>query len=78
MFNSNGEITPPTQWITLAHVTLRVGCVVVAAAAGVFPDGDAVADGDLLRSDEDVLDQQPQYPLAFFGAGGDGFSAQGG
>ena len=41
--------TPPTQWITLAHVTLRVGSVLVAAAAGgPFPDGDAVAEGDLL------------------------------
>ena len=69
-------VTPPTQWITLAHVTLRVGCVVVAAVAGVFPDGDAVADGDLVRADEHVLDQQPQYPLPFFGAGGDCPSAQ--
>src|SRR5271166_297491 len=60
-----GVITPPTQWITLAHVTLRVGCVVVAAAAGGwFPDGDAVAYGDLLRADEDVLDQQPQRSAA--------------
>jgi hypothetical protein len=24
---------PPTQWVTPAHVTLRVGIVVVAAAA---------------------------------------------
>ncbi len=28
----------------------------VAAAAGVLPDGDAVADGNLLRSDEHVLE----------------------
>src|SRR6266487_4539598 len=34
-----GVVTPPTQWITGAHVTLRVGAVVVAAAAGgLFPD----------------------------------------
>src|SRR5271165_5634464 len=72
-----GVITPPTQWITLVHVTLRVGCVVVAAAAGgPFPDRDAVADGDLLRSDEDVLDQQPQYPLPLADAGGGGAAAQ--
>jgi len=51
--------TPPTQWITLAHVTLRVDCVLVAfAAGGPFPDGDAVADGDLLGADEDVADEQ--------------------
>jgi hypothetical protein len=72
-----GVVTPPTQWITLAHVTLRVGVVVVAAAAGgSFPDGDAVADGDLLGSDEDVFDEQPQYALAFAGAGGGGAGAQ--
>src|SRR5438128_12390868 len=33
-----GVITPPTQQRTIAHVTLRVGGVVVAAAAGWFPD----------------------------------------
>src|SRR5487761_1165904 len=31
-----GVITPPTQQRTFAHVTLRVGGVVVAAAAGWF------------------------------------------
>src|SRR5262247_517832 len=76
-FMSNGLITPPTQLITFAHVTLRVGCVVVAAAAaGRFPDRDAVADGDLLRSDQDVLDQQPQHPPAVAGGGGGGAAAQ--
>ena len=60
----------------MAHVTLRVGCVVVAAAAGGFPDGDAVADGDLLRADEDVFDQQAQDPPAVFGAGGGGRAAE--
>src|SRR6266567_8718737 len=53
---STGLTTPPTQQRTFAHVTLRVGFVVVAAAAGWFPDGDAVADGEFLWSDEDVLD----------------------
>ena len=76
MLASNGEDTPPTQLITFAHVTLRVGCVVVAAAAGGFPDRDAVADGDRLRSDEDVLDQQPQYPPPVFGGGGAGAAAE--
>jgi hypothetical protein len=46
--------TPPTQQRTFAHVTFRVGCVVPAAAAGWFPDRDAVADGDFLGADEDV------------------------
>src|SRR4029453_12578213 len=67
-----GGSTPPTRLINFAHVTLRVGWVVVAAAAaaaaGRFPDRDAVADGDLFRSDEDVLDQQAQDPAAVFGA----------
>ena len=53
-----GVITPPTQQRTFAHVTLRVGGVVVAAAAGWFPDGDAVADGEFLGADEDVLDER--------------------
>ncbi|MGH3234991.1 MAG: LuxR C-terminal-related transcriptional regulator, partial [Streptosporangiaceae bacterium] len=43
---------------------------VVAAAAGWFPDGDAVADGELVGSDEDVLDDGAQDPLAVFGGGG--------
>src|SRR5271169_1669027 len=66
-----GIITPPTQQRTFAHVTLRVGCGgVAAAAAGVFPDGDAVADGEFLWSDEDVLDDGTQDALAVLGAGG--------
>ena len=32
-----GVVTPPTQQRTFAHVTLRVGCGVVVAAAGWFP-----------------------------------------
>ena len=32
-----GDITPPTQCITLTHVTLRVGGVVVAAAGWCVP-----------------------------------------
>ena len=56
-----GVVTPPTQWITRAMVTLRI-CVgvVPAGAGGAGASGDAVPDGDLLRADEDILDQQPQ------------------
>src|SRR5205809_3589611 len=54
---STGESTPPTQWVTCAMVTLRVGGV------GSFPGGDAVPDRDVLWSDEDVLDQEAQNPL---------------
>jgi hypothetical protein len=40
-------------------VALRVGGVGVFGAGGdgVFPDGNAVLDGDFLGSDEDVLDE---------------------
>src|ERR1700722_11480233 len=76
MLASSGESTPPTQQRTFAHVTLRVGGVVVAAAVGWFPDGDAVADGDLLGSDEDVLDDGAQDALAVLGGGGGGAAAE--
>jgi hypothetical protein len=65
-----GIATPPTQQRTFAHVTLRVGGVVVAAAAGWFPGGDAVADGYLVGSDEDVLDHGAQDALAVLDGGG--------
>jgi hypothetical protein len=42
----------------------------VAAAAGWFPDRDAVADGYLAGSDEDVLDEGAQDALAVLGGGG--------
>ena len=48
----------------------------VAAAACGLPDWDAVADGDLLRADEDVFDQQAQDPPAFFGAGAGGLASE--
>jgi hypothetical protein len=35
-----------------------------------------VADGDLLGSDEDVFDEQPQDALPLGGAGGGGLAAQ--
>ena len=47
-----------------------------AAAAGWFPDGDAVADGDLLGADEDVLDDGAQDPLAVLDGGGGGAAAE--
>ena len=62
MLASNGEVTPPTQWAIRGWVTLRVG--VAGLGGGAFADGDVVADGDLLGSDEDVLDQESQDPLA--------------
>jgi hypothetical protein len=49
---------------------------VVSAAAGGFPDRDAVADGDFFRADEDVFDQQAQDPPAVFGAGAGGLAAE--
>ena len=54
-------------------VTLRVGGRgLVCAAGGVFADRDAVPDGDLLGSDEDVFDEQAQDALAFGYVGGVG------
>jgi hypothetical protein len=35
-----------------------------------------MADGDLLGTDQDVFDEQPQYALALFGGGGAGVAAQ--
>src|SRR6478752_3620194 len=70
---STGEVTPPTQWAIPSWVTLRVG---VAGLVGAFPDGDVVADGDVLWSDEDVLDQQSEDALAFGDGGGVGGAAE--
>ncbi len=71
-----GQVTPPTQQRTFAHVTLRVGFVVVVAAAGWFPDGDAVADGEFAWSDEDVLDDGAQDALPVLDGGGGGAAAE--
>jgi hypothetical protein len=58
-------------------VTLRVGFGVALPGAGAaWAGGDAVPDGDLLRADEDVLDEQPQHPLAVLDGGGSGVAAQ--
>ena len=56
---------PPCRW-----------CRGGAAAAGWFPDGDAVADGDFLGPDEDVLDDGAQDALAVLGGGGGGALAE--
>jgi hypothetical protein len=72
-----GVVTPPTQWATRVLVTLRVGTLeVLSAVGGPFPGGDAVPDGDLLGSDEDVFDEQPQHALAFLDAGELGLVAE--
>src|SRR6266702_3621065 len=58
-------------------VTLRIGSgVVLPGGRAAWPGGDAVPDGDFLRADEDVLDEQPQHPLAVFDGGGGGVAAQ--
>jgi hypothetical protein len=49
---------------------------VLAVGGAVTTGGDAVPDGDLLRADEDVLDEEPQDPMAFFERGGGGVAAQ--
>src|ERR1035441_2645976 len=72
-----GETTPPTQWATCPLVTLRIGFgVVLAGGGGIAAGGDAVPDGDLPGADEDVLDEQPQHPLAFSDGGGVGVAVQ--
>jgi CRISPR-associated protein Cas1 len=72
--HQGSPFTPPTQLRTFAHVTLRVGCDVVAAAVPgrVLADGDSVADGELVGPDEDVLDEGAQDSLPVFGGGGGG------
>ena len=58
-------------------VTLRIGSGVALPGAGaVRAGGDAVPDGDFLRADEDVFDEQPQHPLAVLDGGGSGVAAQ--
>ncbi len=58
-------------------VTLRIGSgVAVPGAGAAWPGGDAVPDGDLLRADEDVLDEQPQHPLAVLDGSGGGVAAE--
>jgi len=57
-FASTGDVTPPTHWATFGMFTLRVGVAGGLSVAGdAFAQRDAVPDGDLLGSDEDVLDE---------------------
>src|SRR3954451_16924369 len=71
------SVTAPTQWAMFGIVTLCVAAVgVVAGAVDTFSDGDAVSDGDLLRADENVLDEQLQHALAFFDGGDLGVGVQ--
>jgi hypothetical protein len=54
-------------------VALRIcGAGFVGAVAGRLVDRDAVADGDVVRSDEHVLDDQSQDALALLDVGGVG------
>jgi RNA-directed DNA polymerase len=56
-----GVITPPTQWAMCGMVVLRVGVGGgFGVVGGALPDRDTVADGDLVGSDENVFDEQPQ------------------
>ena len=55
-------------------VALRVGVVgVVGVTGGAFAEGDAVPDGDLFWSDEDVFDEKSEHAAAFVGGGDLGF-----
>src|SRR6476469_6763159 len=67
---STGEVTPPTQWAMWLMVVLQVATVGAFGVTGdAFPDRDAVSDGDLVGSDEDVLDEQSEHPLALLHRG---------
>ena len=45
-------------------VVLQVAAVdAFGVADDAFPDWDAVSDGDLVGSDEDVLDEESEHPL---------------
>jgi retron-type reverse transcriptase len=53
-----GVATPPTHLAMWLMVALRVGGVgLLGVFVGAFSDGDAVSDGDLFGSDEDVFDE---------------------
>jgi hypothetical protein len=66
-------ITPPAQWITRAMVTLRIDAAGFLGAVGsTWAGWDAVADGDVVWSDDDVFDDEPQDALARGHVGGVG------
>src|SRR6478752_4131903 len=72
-----GILTPPTQLAIRPYFALRVGLrAVVGPAAGVVPHRDGVADGDLVRADEHVFDEQAQDALAFGDGRCGGLAAQ--
>ena len=50
------------MWLMVVLQVATVGAFGVTGDA--FPDRDAVSDGDLVGSDEDVLDEQSEHPLA--------------
>jgi hypothetical protein len=57
-------------------VALRVGVAGLRVfGGGAFPEGDAVSDGDLLGSYEDVFDEQAQDVLALLDGGSGGVAA---
>jgi hypothetical protein len=57
--------------------TLRVGAAgVLGISGGAFAERDAVPGGDLLGSDEDVFDEQPQHAAALVDGGGLGCGVQ--
>jgi hypothetical protein len=59
-----GVVTPPTQWATCRwspSVSVPVSGWRVAVPSPAC--GDAVPDGDLLGSDEDVLGERPEHAL---------------
>ena len=65
-----GVFTPPTQWAMSGMVVLRVGVGGgFGVVGGAFADRDTVPDGDLVGSDENVFDEQPQHALAFVNGG---------
>jgi hypothetical protein len=55
-------------------ITLRV--VGLSVSGGALAERDAVPDGDLLGSDEDVFDEQPQDAAALVDGGGLGVGVQ--
>jgi hypothetical protein len=72
-----GVVTPPTHWAMFGMFTLRVGVAGVVGVVGdAFAQRDAVPDGDLLGSDEDVLDEQLEHSAAFVDGGGLGPGVQ--
>src|SRR3954447_5192271 len=74
---STGDSTPPTHWAMCGMFTLRVGAASrLSVAGGASAQRDAVPDGDLLGSDEDVLDEQFEHAAAFVDGGGRGRGMQ--